>query len=147
MSNYIICPWCKHGLHAPAEPVATLSSNEYVAELTEIANCLADDRGNRCPPAVTTVMRVRDLAQRLAADAACTCPLTGTPHLHDVACPQYSPDQTEAVTEVDVLQFIGWLTADIPELHNLETTAVAESWKRFRGTQAVLRAQKTEGKS
>ncbi len=44
--------------------------------------------------------------------------------------------QTEAQHEAVVRQFIGWLSADIPELHGVEVPLLADSWERFkqRGT-------------
>jgi hypothetical protein len=34
--------------------------------------------------------------------------------------------------ESEVRQFIGWLSADIPELHKVEVPRLADSWERFK---------------
>jgi hypothetical protein len=32
----------------------------------------------------------------------------------------------------EFLQFLGWLSADIPELHNFEVPKLLDSWDRFQ---------------
>lgn len=36
--------------------------------------------------------------------------------------------------DTEARQFIGWLSADIPELHAVEVPVLADSWDRFRAT-------------
>lgn len=37
--------------------------------------------------------------------------------------------------ESEILQFIGWLSGDIPELHHVEIPFLASSWERFKNRQ------------
>lgn len=36
--------------------------------------------------------------------------------------------------ESEIRQFLGFLSADIPELHAVEVPKIAESWERFKRT-------------
>jgi hypothetical protein len=42
------------------------------------------------------------------------------------------------IDEAHVREFIGWLSADIPELHTVEVPRLAESWERFKALLPVL---------
>jgi hypothetical protein len=43
--------------------------------------------------------------------------------------------------ESTVAQFIGWLSADIPALRNVEIPTLADSWDRFKKRSAAERLQ------
>lgn len=49
--------------------------------------------------------------------------------------------------EKRVLEFIGWLSADIEELHHVEVPRLADSWERFkqRGNLATSPIQPAQG--
>lgn len=38
----------------------------------------------------------------------------------------------EEATQSAMREFLGWLSGDIPELHNVEVPRLAESWERYR---------------
>jgi hypothetical protein len=46
--------------------------------------------------------------------------------------------ETPCDAEATALQFIGWLSVDVPELHGVEVPRLRESWERFKGTRAVV---------
>lgn len=43
-------------------------------------------------------------------------------------------DEQASRQRSEVMQFIGWLSGDIPELHRVEVPRLAESWDRFQGS-------------
>lgn len=45
--------------------------------------------------------------------------------------------QQPTLSESDVEMFIGWLSADIPELHNVEIPRLADSWDRFKAKAGI----------
>ena len=44
-------------------------------------------------------------------------------------------DTASQLSETKTRQFIGWLSADIPELHSVEVPILADSWDRFRAIE------------
>jgi len=42
---------------------------------------------------------------------------------------------TDDATEQVVREFIGWLTADISELHSIEVPVLTDSWARFKAAR------------
>lgn len=48
-------------------------------------------------------------------------------------------------SESQVLQFIGWLSGDIKELHTVEVPHLANSWLRFKAKFDSERTSKGEG--
>lgn len=47
--------------------------------------------------------------------------------------------------ESEALQFLGWLSGDIPELRGVEVPRLRDSLERFRATRAGLRADDVGG--
>ncbi len=45
------------------------------------------------------------------------------------------PTEEKTFRESEVLQFIGWLSGDIPELHQVEIPFLVSSWERFKNRQ------------
>lgn len=41
-------------------------------------------------------------------------------------------DEHTSIAAGQTEEFIGWLSGDIPELHNVEVPRLADSWNRFR---------------
>lgn len=50
----------------------------------------------------------------------------------------------EAETRAAMYEFLGWLSADIPELHGVEVPRLADSWERYRAKIDECPSEKSE---
>jgi hypothetical protein len=50
-------------------------------------------------------------------------------------------------SESQVLQFIGWLSGDIGELHSIEVGRFLESWQRFKERFEIEELKKAQGEN
>lgn len=65
-------------------------------------------------------------------------------YLRELESLRSAPPPSDGYAQADVMEFIGWLSGDIPELHSVEVPRLAMSWTRFLGTRRTLLASLTK---